>query len=258
MYTLAASGALLAWPIFRQLDALDGGGREIHLPSWARMRGVRRGHPVWVTIRKELRIQQLTFVMAGLFVAGETLRLLLTRTDVIGADDGVVEVLAPVYFGIMALVAGSLASAEERRYGVSEAQLLLPMSAARQWTIKVAVTLGVALLLGLGLPLMMFYGLWDADLKHAIPVVVTSSLVITVLVSCGLYVSSLSSNAVRALVLAGPFTIGLQLLFAAALDRLPLRGTAIYMVAIALGLLLVVMARTIGGPIGAGSELSGS
>ena len=50
------------------------------------------------------------------------------------------------------LLAGSLASAEERQLGTLEWHALLPMSARTQWMVKVGVTVGVACALGMALP----------------------------------------------------------------------------------------------------------
>ena len=53
------------------------------------------------------------------------------------------------------ILIGSLASAEERQLGTLEWQTLLPSPAWQQWAVKVGVTFGLALLLGVGLPALL-------------------------------------------------------------------------------------------------------
>ena len=55
----------------------------------------------------------------------------------------------------ISLLAGSLASAEERQLGTLEWHALLPMSARTQWTVKAGMAVGVAVVLGLGLPALL-------------------------------------------------------------------------------------------------------
>ena len=56
--------------------------------------------------------------------------------------------LTLLYGGSLAILIGSLASAEERQLGMLEWQTLLPSPAWQQWAVKVGVTFGLALLLG--------------------------------------------------------------------------------------------------------------
>ena len=244
MYAVAAIAALLAWRTFMRLEAIEGSGRHLHLPAlFRRTDSARSGSPVWVLIKKELRIQQLTFVLAGFFAAGEVVRFILERGGFIEANRGVPEVLVPVYFGAIALVAGSVASAEETNYGTVEAQLLVPVKAAQQWAIKAAVAVLLALVLGLGVPLLLLYSLWSGDVGGSVVHVAPSAVVIGWLTACGLYASSLSTSSVRALMLAGPFALGLQLI-AVFVMRAPGQTTeaGIFTGVIAMAVLLIAMA----------------
>jgi len=204
---------VLSWRTFMRLEVIEGGGREIHLiPDWFRTpQQTRHRRPVWAMIAKELRLQQLTFVMAGVYVTGEVVRSILERGGYIRANEGLQDVMIPIYFGAIALVAGSLASAEERHHGMIEAQLLVPIGAHRQWAIKAGIAVTLAIVLGLGVPMLLAtaggagpFRTWSHNGLWA--------LVIVALTACGLYVSSLSTNAARALMLAGPLALGLHML----------------------------------------------
>jgi hypothetical protein len=110
-------------------------------------------------------------------------------------------IMTVVHGSIVALLAGSLASAEERQLGTLDWQLLLPMSAARQWVIKCGVVLGVVVVLGLALPALL------AVLKPSIePMRINWGFAATLLIGAAvsLYVSSLSGSGLKALLIAVP------------------------------------------------------
>jgi hypothetical protein len=96
---------------------------------------------------------------------------------------------------LLAILAGALSSAEERQHGTLEWQLLLPMSARRQWLVKVGVTLMVAVLVGSVLPFAVLHG--DLVLPHW-----SSVLFVLALTATSIYVSSVVTGGVRALVIA--------------------------------------------------------
>jgi hypothetical protein len=207
--TLCAVGAVSAWRMFTRLEAIEGSGADVHLPrplrrpaavAAAPVRSV--DHPLWALTKKELRLQQLTFVVAGLYLLLWTATTVLTHAV---RDLPVIPVgaLTLIYFGLLAMLIGSLASAEERQFGTLEWQMLVPMAVWKQWTVKVAVALGLALLLGIGLPLLL------AELDPATTGNVRYPLsyrvlMLVVLAAASVYVSSLSSSGVRALAVAAP------------------------------------------------------
>ncbi len=201
---LALIAAVVLWRTFTRLEAIDGRGAQLQLPFLARtrVREPRRRHAVWLLIKKELGLQQLTLVVVVIYV------LLWVRlgTRFGPPHEDLLTVGTVLYSGLVALLIGSMASAEERQFGTLESQALLPMASWQQWTIKAATALGLAALLGLGLPRLLIpapdRGIHLNEWYAATIVVMTAG---------SLYVSSLSPSGVRAFMasLSVLFTIGL-------------------------------------------------
>jgi hypothetical protein len=219
MAILSAVAAVANWRLFVRLEALDGRGGEMRLPQWlrrtvspdaagARAAGVRRRHPVWVLVKKELRLQVMTFVCVGIFSAVWTVVTLLERYH---PDFPTIPIsaVAMLYFAILAMLIGSLASAEERQHGTAEWQLLLPMRASRQWTVKIAVALTLAVVLASGVPAALAW-LGPGGFNRRLPgrIWPETSIVAIVLTTLSLYVSSLTTSGVRAMVLSLPAAMG--------------------------------------------------
>jgi hypothetical protein len=115
---------------------------EIHVSAFAgragsRARAGRTQHPLWLLLKKEARLQELTFVLTGLYV--------LIFAVIIGGQSLIPEtasepapyVTAFFQTGLVPILIGALASAEERRLGVTEWHVLLPFAAWKQWALKV-------------------------------------------------------------------------------------------------------------------------
>jgi len=218
MLVLSVVGAFSSWRGFLKLQVIDGPHAEVALPAWlsrskARDMASGRSSPVWALLWKEFHLQQLTFVVSILYVCGWTAILLtwhstvttigqpfLRHSMVITIDQPFL-ILTVVHGAMVALLAGSLASAEERQLGTLDWQLLLPMSAARQWAIKCGVVFGVVVVLGLALPALL------GVLKPSVePMGINWAFAATLLVASAvsLYVSSLCSSGLKALVIAVP------------------------------------------------------
>jgi ABC-type transport system involved in multi-copper enzyme maturation permease subunit len=192
-------------------------------------------------VKKELRLQQISFLGAGLFcavaVAGSLLhRMHLVRDE---RDDWsslllIVDFL--LYLPVLPLVVGAAAVAEERTWGVADWQLTLPPSALKQWCAKMLVTLSVSLVLGLVLPVVLvmagtalfgveheqglpalhalryqLYAVFSgfdyrsgviSPLPVALAFLFCLVLVHVLLTSVAVYAASISANTARALVLA--------------------------------------------------------
>ena len=110
----------------------------------------------------------------------------------------------------LAIMIGALASAEERQHGTLDWQLLQPTPAWQQWMVKVGVTLGLALLFGVGLPVLLNQ-LTPLAGFHALPLTGDLTVVIVLLTAGSLYISSLSSSGVRAMVLSLPIGLAVAL-----------------------------------------------
>ena len=218
---LCALGAFASWWQFTRLEAIEGRGQEVHLPFWTRASGEAAAAPhsvFWEVVKKELRIQQLTLVVGGIYGVGWFAIGLVGRyfPDSIYLPPGALTLL---YGPLLALLAGSLASAEERQLGTLEWQLLLPMAAWKQWFAKVGVALALALLLGLGLPVLV---VWISPSILGVRLDASLVALVVLLTTVALYVSSFSASGVRALLVSLPVVFGLTL-FAALVIR-PLVG----------------------------------
>ena len=214
---LCALAAVAIWPMFARLSAIEARGAEIQLPRWIGRRARdesalaagRRQHPFRALFRKELRLQQMSFVVAGLFLLAAGPMLLLQRT---GSGNGnlPLSALMILSFGLLSLLIGSLGSAEERQLGTLEWQVLLPVPMWQQWIVKVLTTVSLSLILGVGMPALatMVFEIHELSLGSWVAMVVAAPI----LTIAALYVSSLSTNGVRALALAIPAVAGAQLL----------------------------------------------
>jgi ABC-type transport system involved in multi-copper enzyme maturation permease subunit len=198
---LAPVPAILGWRRFRSLEVLEGAGGGVTLPRLiARKPGATLRHRYWHQLVKELQLQQMTLAIAAVFAAVcVVLETLVARGLV---DAKIFMVITVMYHVILALLIGSLASAEERRYGTHEMQLVLPLSPWRQWLIKAGTALGLAIVLGLVLPALLVTRVATADQMRAI--VSASALAVVTLTSIGMYASSLSTSGVKAMAAAVP------------------------------------------------------
>ena len=200
-----AGAAGLLWRSFILAQDVGGPGRELHLPSLRRnssaTRGrARRAHPLGQLIAKELRLQQMVFAIAALY--GLIAASVLVRHAVHPAFP--LDPLLPLtfgYVGLLALVSGALASAEERQLGMLAPQLLLPIAPWRQWLVKASVVFGVSLALALVLPFVVSLFVRG---PHRIPWGPLAVLV-SVMASGSLFVSSLTTSGVRAVAACVPF-----------------------------------------------------
>lgn len=198
LVSVSALAAVAGWLTFMQLEAIDG-LPEVHWPrGWRRtdvsVAVARRRNPFWLLVLKELRLQQMTFIVAGLFMLGG-IAVWSLRT-VIPEFDGSLEPLAALDGLMLAWLIGSLASAEERHLRTLEWHTLLPIAAWQQWIVKAGVTLGLALLLGIGLPMLV-----SSDVNPLYPAYVG---VIVILTTASLYVSTLCTSGLRTLTVSGP------------------------------------------------------
>jgi hypothetical protein len=151
------------YALFKRLEDFEGSARELKLPAGlesvlarrtAGISGRFRG-PFATLLKKELRLLQASYLLAGMFVLVAVVGfcLLLIRkalgAAILGGDMG-------VFLLVLPLITGAITVAEERGWQLAEWQLTLPPSALRQWSAKMLVTFATSLGLGLVLPAALF------------------------------------------------------------------------------------------------------
>ena len=151
------------WLFFRAQDVGWSGG-VISLPEWklfaARAENAvstRNRKPIFALVKKEFQLQQASLMgAAGLLVLH--VGVIVLRKYHHFAKDSVGEALTAIFWMlwlVMAPVIGSLAVAEERRLGVMEGQLCLPVSRRVQFAIKGFLTLCLGAFLGGVMPMLL-------------------------------------------------------------------------------------------------------
>jgi hypothetical protein len=201
---VAVAAAVSGWRRFMALEASDRRSTHLTWPRWLRSSMVvdaeqlvapaRRSWPYWLLVKKELRIQQLSILVAAINVV-----IWLVASQLVDPSPAATRVLAVVamlYGGLLALLIGSLASAEERHMGTLEWQLLMPVAAWRQFALKTVVTLTLSLVLGFALPLVQSGGELTGSADPAAAVLL--------LTLGGLAVSSRCRSGLQAIVFSGP------------------------------------------------------
>jgi hypothetical protein len=211
MLVLCAVGAVSSWRTFMSLEAIEGSQSDLRLPQLFEGGNAvsRRRHPVWNLVRKELRLQQLTFAVSALYVCGWISTMVLQPIAGIGDIEDSLLILTVVNGVIVALLSGSLASAEERHLGVLESQVLMPTPIGRQWAIKVGIVFGLCALLAVGLPAMLTLVSYGG---RYFSVTVPFMASVLFLATVGLYASSVSGSGLKALLIAGPAALSIFVL----------------------------------------------
>ena len=208
MYGICAIAAVASWWMFSRLEAVEGRGSDIHLPLWLRSSAAdvgaaprRTRGAIWQLVAKELHLHQMPFALAAVYALAMAVASTLHQFTTGAWTHALVPVTILYTLGITALI-GSFASAEERELGTLDWQLLMPMAVWKQWTVKVAVAIVLSLALGFGVPLAFW------AVSPTVPMVarewqsiVAMALMLT---AFGLYVSSLMTGGVRALVVTLP------------------------------------------------------
>jgi hypothetical protein len=153
----------LGYATFKRLEAVDTPSRDLGLPAGleaflvrplTRMSSRFRG-PFATLLKKEFRLQQISFLLAGVFVlvAVAGFCVAVRRPDIAA---GIVGGDLFLYALILPLIAGAISVGEERGWGMAEWHLTLPPSALKQWSAKMVAALSTSLVLGLLLPTAIF------------------------------------------------------------------------------------------------------
>ncbi len=148
---------------FQRLQAVDGPSHELSLPAGleavftrplAKVASRFRG-PFAALLKKEFRLQQISFLLVGLFTLIAVVGFCLIKHHP-GLAEGIVGGDFMIYVLVLPLIAGATSLAEEKGWGMAEWHLTLPPSALKQWSAKMLATLSTSLTLGLLLPSALF------------------------------------------------------------------------------------------------------
>lgn len=203
LIAMSVVGAWAGWRAFMTLEATDGHHAPLTWPRWLQSRMVldeaettappRRSPPVWLLVKKELRLQHISIAVAGINVLFYAAAWSIVSSS--GADEALAAV-AVLYGVLLAVLIGAVASAGERQLGTLAWQQLLPFTAWQQWVVKTVVVLSVSLALAFALPVLLARGDLAFSQFHAGAVVV--------LTIGSMFVSSLCRNALQAMTVLAP------------------------------------------------------
>ena len=195
----------------------DSTARELSLPASleavlarplasvsARFRG-----PFASLLKKEFRLQQVSFLLAGVFVLIAVVGFCLIPIYLPAGGKASVGGDYALFMLLLPLVAGAISVAEEKGWDMAEWHLTLPPSARQQWLAKMLATLSTSLALGLLLPAGVFLAgsaLFEphgsrASLPptYALAAWVLGQLLVT---SVAVYAASFSKSTLRAILAA--------------------------------------------------------
>jgi hypothetical protein len=200
MWTVAAAGAVLSARSFMRLQDTQGGREELRLPRWFTVTDANPTRPpLWMLAKKELRLQQMTFAMVAGYALIWTGLTVAGRLDVDFAREFPMRGVGMLYFALLPLLVGSLASAQERHFGTLQSQAMLPVPRAQQWAVKASVVLVLALVLGVVLPWFVFA---PPQISRTSFWPLAASIVL--LTTWSLYISSWCGSGITALALLLP------------------------------------------------------
>jgi ABC-type Na+ efflux pump permease subunit len=160
----SVGGFLFARRLFFRAQDVGWSGGVVSLPEWkffaARTENAvstRNRKPVLALVKKELQLQQASLMgAAGLLVLH--IGVIVLRKYHHFAKDYAGEALTAIFWMLWLVfpaIIGSMALAEERRLGVMEGQLCLPVSRRVQFAIKGVFTLCLGIFLGGVLPMLL-------------------------------------------------------------------------------------------------------
>jgi hypothetical protein len=214
MITVAAIGAWRLPGAFVRTEVRNGTSVDVTGLRWRRSIGtedvvIHRRGPYSRLLVKELHLQVPTFVLVALFVLLWGLTALATRPE-----SEVFQTYQVFFAALIPLLAGALATADERDQGLLEGDAMLPLSPGRRYALKLFVILTISLVCIAGVTELLAWStghgksLWFTahgksdwfDRRHAWLFKLSLPLFIA---SAAIYVSSVSRGALRTLVVAG-------------------------------------------------------
>jgi hypothetical protein len=148
---------------------------------------------------KELRLQRLNWVLAGCFSVTFALVLWGYRD----ANDSL-QSLNKFYSFVFPVCVGAVTISRERQLGLLEGQLALPVSARRQWAIKMVVCFALSLFGGIAVPwvLLRLHGAFHPGVDHHWFKVFDYSTEVLIFTALAALVSSVARGTLYAYILA--------------------------------------------------------
>ncbi len=119
--------------------------------SWGWLR-IRPKGELTNLVRKEVRLHRPLFVVGGVYVVCWLAALAVNWLLPLRGYEALYVVLPGTYVPVAVLLAGAISLGEERTLGLAAWHLTLPVSARRQWLVKLAVAAAVAIGLAVVLP----------------------------------------------------------------------------------------------------------
>ena len=204
----AACGAVLSARSFMRLQDTEGARKEMRLPRWLRVTDASPIRPpLWMLAKKELRLQQMTFAMVAFYALIWTSLTIAGRLNPEFGRGFPIQGVGLLYFALLPLLMGSLASAQERQFGMLQSQAMLPVPRAQQWAVKAGVVLVLSTVLGVILPWLVF-----APPQLLRPSFWPLLASIALLTTWSLYISSWCRSGIIALALLLPASAAAMLL----------------------------------------------
>jgi len=177
--------------------------------AWSRLLASRPTGRITNLIRKEVRLQKPVFQLAGAFIVCWLAVLILQKLQPSQNITYWFDILTCLYAPITCLLIGCISLGEEKLLGTTAAQLVLPFPASLLWLIKLLVCAVAAAVLGLALPLLLFWttgmlvnlsasGLMNHNDNGLAALAIISGLMFLL----GYWAITLSTNTVRAALVA--------------------------------------------------------
>jgi hypothetical protein len=108
-------------------------------------------------VRKEVCLHKPVFLIGAIFAICWMLTMVLMLLEPVYQDvfEGVLNAITGIEMALVVVLSGCVSLPDERALGVHVWHLTLPVTARRQWFVKLVVSLGVLILVGLVWPLLL-------------------------------------------------------------------------------------------------------
>lgn len=199
---------------FQRMEVTEVRPADLELP--ARLEGMLRwtkpsaapatDQPFRSLLRKELGLQQPTFLVAGVSFLGAMMGALIHWASP-AFGTGIFAGSCAIGLLLVPLLTGALAIAEENALGVADWQRTLPPSRGQQWSAKMLVTVSASLAASLVLATTLFIDLWlfkEGGKRPTLPSatgVAWFILTVLLLTSLAVYAGSFCRNTLKAILL---------------------------------------------------------